>query len=71
MALELLQHIIVTALAIGAGYIIVTRVFSVVRPSGGTAKCANCPSADAHGQAPSRVVAEETKPLTLVRGDRH
>ena len=70
MALEVLQHAAVTVLAVYAGYIIVTRVISVVRPSGGGAKCANCQSADAYEQGSPRAVPESAKPLTLVRSDR-
>ena len=58
---ELIQHIIVTIVAIGAFTVIVRRVAGVVRTPAGQSKCSSCPSAAAHGHRPQ----EST--LTLVR----
>ena len=66
MGLELLQHIVVTILALGATTVIVRRVAGVVRTSDAQPKCDSCPSAGAHGQP------QQQYPLTVVRSsDRH
>jgi hypothetical protein len=61
MAFELIQHIIVTIVAIGAVTVIVRRVAGVVRTPAGQSKCSSCPSAAAHGQP------QQESTLTLVR----
>lgn len=62
MAFELIQHIIVTIVAIGAVTVIVRRVAGVVRTPAGQSKCSSCPSAAAHGHR-----QQESSTLTLVR----
>ena len=61
MDFELLQHIVVTLVAIGAATVIVRRVSGVVRTPAGPSKCSSCPSAGAQAQR------QEVSPLTLVR----
>ena len=61
MDFELLQHIVVTIVAIGAAAVIVRRVAGVVRTPGGQSKCSSCPSAGAQGHP------QQESPLTLVR----
>jgi len=66
MGPDFIQHAIVTLAAIGAAWVVVRRVFTVVKPAGGGApKCASCPSAQAH--KPAQPPSSETKPLTLIR----
>ena len=73
--LEMLQHVIVTIVALGAVGVIVRRVAGVVQPGSGKAPCASCPSARAQGlpdggrrqPACGSSITPETKPLTLVR----
>ena len=62
MTLDLLQHVAVTIVALGAAAVIVRRVAGVVRAPAGPSKCSSCPSAAAHGHPPQEI------PLTLVRG---
>ena len=61
MGFELLQHIVVTIVAIAATTVIVRRVAGVVRTPGAEPKCSSCPSAAAHRHPPQRF------PLTVVR----
>ena len=61
MSFELLQHIVVTIVALGAGAVIVRRVTGVVRTPAATPKCSSCPSARAHSQP------RQESPLTLIR----
>lgn len=61
MPFELIQHIVVTLVAIGAATVIVRRVAGVVRTSGPQAKCSSCPSAAAHSRS------QQESPLTLLR----
>ena len=63
MDLEMLQHVVVTLTAAGAVWVVVRRVFSVVKPTAGP-KCASCPSAQA---SPRQELGAEAKPLTLIR----
>jgi hypothetical protein len=62
MVFELIQHVIVTIVAIGALTVIVRRVAGVVRTPTGQSKCSSCPSAAAHGHR-----KQESSTLTLVR----
>ena len=64
MTFELLQHVVVTIVALGAATVIVRRVTGIVRTPGGQSKCSSCPSAEAHGQG------QQGTPLTLVRNAR-
>ena len=74
---DLLQHVIVTLIAISAAWIIVRRVFSAVLPSSGSHDCASCPVAR---NVPNRPRSEQvspggpagsaTYPLTLVKRTR-
>jgi hypothetical protein len=61
MSFELLQHIAVTIVAIGAAAVIVRRVTGVVRTPGAQPKCDSCPSAAAH-RSP-----RHEAPLTVIR----
>jgi hypothetical protein len=61
MPFELLQHAVVTIVAIGAAILIARRVAGVVRTPGTQPKCSSCPSAKAHSQPPREA------PLTLIR----
>jgi len=46
MALDLVQHAIVTLAAVAAGWVVVRRVVGAVKPAGGGApKCSSCPAA--------------------------
>ena len=64
MGPDVIQHAIVTLAAIGAAWLVVRRVFTVVKPIGGGApKCASCPAARPQDQP----LTSEAKPLTLVR----
>lgn len=60
MTLDLLQHIVVTIVAIGAAAVIVRRVTGLVRKDA-PPKCDACPSAASH-KPPAT-----TAPLTLIR----
>ena len=67
MGFELLQHILVTIVAIGAVTVIVRRVAGVVRTPGCEPKCSSCPSAAQTKPQPSQAV-----PLTVIRSaNRH
>jgi hypothetical protein len=63
MDFQMMQHAVVTLAAAGAVWVVIRRVFSVVKPTAG-AKCASCPSAQA---APRQELGNEAKPLTLIR----
>ena len=63
MVIELIQHVVVTIVAIGAAAVIFRRVTGVVRLPGGESKCSSCPSAAAHGHPHP----QQKFPLTLVR----
>jgi hypothetical protein len=66
MDFDFIQHAIVTLAATGAAWVLVRRVFGVVKPSGGGApKCASCPAAQAHQAA--QPLSSDAKPLTLIR----
>jgi hypothetical protein len=80
MGADFIQHAIVTLAAIAAAWVVVRRLFTVVKPLGGGApKCASCPAAapqragvrveDPAAQAhkPAQPVSSEAKPLTLIR----
>ena len=62
MDLEMVQHAVVTLVAAGAVWVVIRRVFSVVKPTGGS-KCASCPVAKPARQE----LGAEAKPLTLIR----
>jgi hypothetical protein len=62
---EILQHAVVTIVAFGAAALVIRRVFTVVKPAGGSA-CAACPSAKrAAPEQPAPGLTAEAKPLTL------
>jgi hypothetical protein len=61
MDFELIQHIVVTIVALGAATVIVRRVTGVVRTPAGQPKCSSCPSAGSSARRP------QVSPLTLVR----
>ena len=62
---EILQHGVVTVVALGAAAFVVRRVFTVVKPAGGSS-CAACPSAkQAAAKQPAPALTAEAKPLTL------
>ena len=61
MTLVLLQHIVVTLVALGAATVIVRRVTGIVSTPGVEPKCASCPSAAAHRRSPQHI------PLTVLR----
>jgi len=64
MGPDIVQHALVTLAAIGAAWVVVRRVFTVVKPTGGGApKCASCPVA----RPPDQQLTSEAKPLTLIR----
>ena len=63
MDVETLQHAVVTLTAAGAVWVVVRRVFSVVKPTA-EPKCASCPSARS---LPRQELGAEAKPLTLIR----
>jgi hypothetical protein len=74
---EILQHVIVTLVAMGAGWIIVRRIFSTVRPGPGAHDCASCPvSSGVRAEAAESSFAEQrgeptTHPMILIkRGGR-
>jgi hypothetical protein len=66
---EILQHALVTVVALGAAATIVRRVFASIKPGKGPqAACASCPSAKSHGRTPQAAAATpDVQPLTLVR----
>ena len=64
--MEMIQHTMVTLAAAGAAWIVFRRVFSVVKPAGGS-KCASCPSAQAQAPTARQELTSEARPLTLVR----
>jgi hypothetical protein len=65
---ELLQHIIVTLVALAAAAVVFRRVAGVVRsPRRQSTPCANCPSASQHQASDTATAASAAKPLTLVR----
>lgn len=59
---EMLQHVLVTIVAAGAVAVIVRRVAGTFGPSNTAPKCANCPSAEAHGMT----AAPPGSPNTLI-----
>jgi hypothetical protein len=73
---ELLQHAVVTAVALGAAWVLVRRVFGVFAPEAKAPGCASCAAGQAacgHAAAPSRVEPAATgdvAPLTLHRRPR-
>jgi hypothetical protein len=65
---ELLQHIIVTLVALTAAAVVFRRVAGVVRsPRRQSTPCANCPSASEHHPEAAAAASSTVKPLTLVR----
>jgi hypothetical protein len=54
---EMLQHVLVTIVAAGAVAVIVRRVAGTFGPSTSSPKCANCPSAEAHGMTTAQAPA--------------
>ena len=60
----ILQDAAVTLVAGGAVWVVIRRLFTVVKPTGGS-KCASCPSAQA--PAARQELTSEARPLTLVR----
>ena len=62
MTLLLLQHIVVTLVALGAATVIVRRITGVVTASGPQPKCDSCPSVGAQRQT------RQSYPLTIIRG---
>jgi hypothetical protein len=68
---EFMQDVVVTLIAIGAAYLVVSRVFSMVSPGKGQASCDSCPSDQRQGStAAGTDGADAVKPLTLVRERR-
>ena len=62
---ELLQDAVVTMVALGALVILLRRVFTIVKPTGGTG-CASCPSAVKRPTTnPEPTLTAEPRPLTL------
>jgi hypothetical protein len=71
MGPDTLQHAIVTLAAAGAAWVVIRRVFTVVKPTGGS-KCASCPSSQQAARGYSGKPSEgdkprSTVPLTFVR----
>jgi hypothetical protein len=64
---ELLQHVFVTVVALGAAAVVVRRVAGVVRsPKHQAAPCANCPSAAQQAPHDAAATVSTAKPLTFV-----
>jgi hypothetical protein len=61
-----LQDAIATAVALGAGWIVLRRVIGFVRPKRHEPACANCPTAAATPRA-----APAEHPLVFVKSSRH
>ena len=71
MGADTIQHAIVTLAAAGAAWVVIRRVFTVVKPTGGS-KCASCPSSPQagrvlSGQPSERDKSRSTIPVTFVR----
>ena len=64
MGYEMLQHVVVTIVALGAAGVVIRRVTGVVRPPTGDSKCSSCPSAK------EQPAAQREFPLSLVRAPR-
>jgi hypothetical protein len=65
---ELLQHIIVTLVALAAAAVVFRRVAGVMfTPRRSSTPCANCPSAAQHQVKDGIPASSSAKPLTLVR----
>ena len=60
-----LQDVIVTAVALGAGWIVVRRMVGFVTPTRGEPACANCPTASR-----SAAPAPAEHPLVFVKSSR-
>jgi len=45
MSMEILQHAVVTLVALAASAVLVRRVFGSIKPRAGRTSCAGCPSA--------------------------
>jgi hypothetical protein len=67
MPFDIVQDVVVTAVALTAALLVFRRVFATVRPGGAEPPCASCPSAKAHGRIPQ--ASPVVKPMTFVRGD--
>ena len=63
--MALLQDVVVTAVALWAGWIVFRRVAGFVRPKGAKPGCASCPTAAAR-----RPSADE-HPLAFLKSPRH
>ena len=61
-----LQDAIVTAMALGAGWIVFRRVAGFVRPRRAAPGCANCPS-----PAKAAPPAASEHPLVFIKSPRH
>ncbi len=75
ITMELVQHVIVTLVAMAAAGLVVRRLVGVARPAPGAAPaCANCPSnaGSCHVAPPldAATAAPTTHPLVLVRPSR-
>ena len=72
MDAQLLQDAVVTLVAGGAGWLVIRRVFTVVKPTGGS-KCASCPQVTRAAEGapvagdPAPAAGSRTIPLTVVR----
>jgi len=61
-----LQDALVTAVALGAGWIVLRRLIGFARPKRQEPGCANCPTA----AVAQRPVADE-QPLVFIKSSRH
>lgn len=73
MSMEILQHAVVTLVALGASAALVRRVFGFAGPRAGRTGCAGCPSAQGVCGATTQATSAATvqHPAVLIRPSAH
>ena len=73
MSMEILQHAVVTLVALAASAVLVRRVFGFIKPRAGRTNCAGCPSAPGTRGATiqPRSDAALQHPAILIRSSAH
>lgn len=73
MSIEILQHAVVTLVALAASAVLVRRVFGFVEPRASRIGCAGCPSAQGACRATTQATSGATvhHPAVLIRTSAH
>jgi hypothetical protein len=73
MSMEILQHAVVTLVALAASAVLVRRVFGFVEPRAGRTGCAGCPSAQGACGPTTQATSGATvhHPAVLIRTSAH